>query len=93
VLVPSTLAALGLAPEDERQPAPLRGEGVLSIGRAAVQAAQNPGTELDAAEVGGAARGFGGRWVTLMRRRRPAPVNAEAPAPDEESSDTGAEVS
>ena len=92
VLVPSTLAALGLAPEDEQQPAALRGEGVLSIGRAAVQAAQNPGTELDAAEVGGAARGFGGRWVTLMRRRRPAPVNAEAPEPEEESSDTGAGI-
>jgi lysophospholipase L1-like esterase len=93
VLVPSTLAALGLAPADEAEPTPLRGEGVLSIGRAAVQAAAHPGTELDATEVDGAARGFGGRWVTLMRRRRPAPVDAEAPEPDEVSSDSGAGIS
>src|SRR4051812_5890095 len=35
VLVPSALAALGLAPEGEDVPEPRRGEGVLSIGRAA----------------------------------------------------------
>ena len=90
VLVPSTLAALGLAPDDEAEPTPLRGEGVRSIGRAAVEAAEHPGTELDATEVDGSARGFGGRWVTLMRRRRPAPVDAEAPEPEEETSDSGA---
>jgi lysophospholipase L1-like esterase len=93
VLVPSTLAALGLEPEDEERPVAQRGEGVLPIGRAAVQATKHPGTELDATEVDGAARGIGGRWVTLMRRRRPTPVNAEAPDPDEESSESGAEVS
>ncbi|MGY2873433.1 lysophospholipase L1-like esterase [Marmoricola sp. URHA0025 HA25] len=92
VLAPSTLAALGLAPPDEEEPEALRGEGVLSIGRAAVQAAKVPGTELDATEVDGAARGIGGRWVTLMRRRRPAPVDAEAPDPDEISSESGAQV-
>jgi hypothetical protein len=80
-------------PEGEEMPEARRGEGVLSIGRAAVEAARHPGTELDATEVNGAARGIGGRWVTLMRRRRPAPVNAEAPAPDEISSEPGAEVS
>jgi lysophospholipase L1-like esterase len=90
VLVPSALAALGFAPADEEAPEVQRGEGVLSIGRAAVEAAQHPGTELDATEVDGAARGIGGRWVTLMRRRRPAPVNAEAPDPDEVSSESGA---
>jgi lysophospholipase L1-like esterase len=90
VLVPSTLAALGLAPEDESAPEARRGEGVLSISRAAVQASQHPGTELGATEVDGAARGFGGRWVTLMRRRRPAPVDAEAPDPDETPTEVGA---
>jgi lysophospholipase L1-like esterase len=90
VLVPSTLAALGLGPADEEVPEARRGEGVLPISRAAVQATKHPGTELDAAEVDGAARGFGGRWVTLMRRRRPVPVNAEAPDPDEPPTDVGA---
>jgi hypothetical protein len=42
---------------------------VLPIGYAAVKASQNPGTEIDGTEVGGAKRGVGGRWVTLMRRR------------------------
>jgi len=92
VLVPSTLAALGFAPEDESAPEARRGEGVLSISRAAVQASKHPGTELGATEVDGAARGFGGRWVTLMRRRRPAPVDAEAPDPDEVS-ESGAAIS
>jgi hypothetical protein len=31
--------------------------------------------------------------VTLMRRRRPAPVDVETPDPDEVSSESGAEVS
>jgi hypothetical protein len=90
MLVPSTLAALGFTPEDEAAPEARRGEGVLSIGRAAVQASEHPGTELGATEVDGAARGLGGRWVTLKRRRRPAPVEAEAPDPDEPPTDVGA---
>ena len=92
VLVPSTLAALGLAPEDEEVPQALRGEGVLPISRAAVEASKHPGTELDGAEVGGSPLGAAGRWVTMMRRRRQAPVDAEAPDPDEESSEPGAEA-
>lgn len=83
VLVPSVLAALGLTSEDEAQAGGRRGERVVSISRGAVQATKHPGTELDAAEVDGSARGIGGRWVTLMRRRRPEPVDAEAPASEE----------
>jgi lysophospholipase L1-like esterase len=83
VLVPSVLAALGLAPEDEASARAGRGERVGSISRGAVQATKHPGTELDAAEVDGSARGIGGRWVTLMRRRSPEPVDAEAPASEE----------
>ena len=93
VLVPSTLAALGFAPADEELPEARRGEGVLSIGKAAVEAANVPGTELGGTEVDGAARGIGGRWVTLMRRRRPAPVDVETPDSDEVSSEPGVEVS
>lgn len=92
VLVPSTLAALGIAPDDEDRPEPRRHEGVLPIGRAAVEASSHPGTELDGTEVDGAERGTGGRWVTLMRRRRRTPVDAEAPDADEESSEPGADA-
>lgn len=83
VLIPSTLAALGLCPDDEITPQPLRGEGVLPISQAAVRASRLPGTELGGTEVDGAVRGTGGRWVTLMRRRRHNPVDAEAPASEE----------
>ena len=70
VLLPSTLAALGLAPDDEAQPEAFRGEGVLPIVTAAVQAVNNPGTELDGTEVGG-----------LAARRARAVGGAPAPPP------------
>jgi lysophospholipase L1-like esterase len=89
LLVPSVLAAVGLAPPDEGEPAPLRGEGVLPIRYAAVEASRTPGTELDGTEVGGSRRGAGGRWVLLMRRRRPAPHDVEAPVQDEEAAVSG----
>ncbi len=69
-LIPSVLSAIGLGPQDETHPTALRGEGVLPVARAAVRAAQEPGTELDGTEVAGSELGGGGRWVTLMRRRR-----------------------
>ena len=52
---------------------------MLPIGAAAVRASQNPGTEIDGTEVGGAKRGVGGRWVTLMRRRLLPTGDAETP--------------
>ncbi|PVG81715.1 GDSL family lipase [Nocardioides gansuensis] len=83
LLVPSTLAALGLVPEDEALPEAYRGEGVLPVATAAVHAVNTPGTELDGTEVAGSQRGLRGRWVELRhRRRRPGPA-AEAPEPDE----------
>lgn len=86
VLVPTILAALGLAPEDEGEPVALRGEGVLPIRYAAQEASRTPGTELGATEVAGSKRGAGGRWVLLMRRRRPAMGEPESPASDEDAS-------
>ena len=80
VLLPSVLAALRLTPQAELSPEPLRGEGVLPIGAAAVQAVRTPGTELDGTEVGGSRRGVRGLWVEMRHRRR-AP-QAEAQAPD-----------
>lgn len=79
LLVPSTLAALGMGEAGEQEPRIGRGEAVLPIGYAAVKASQNPGTEIDGTEVGGAKRGVGGRWVTLMRRRVLPTGEAETP--------------
>ncbi len=79
VLLPSTLAALGLVREEEAEPEAYRGEGVLPIAAAAVQAVATPGTELDGTEVGGARRGVRGRWVELRHRRREPMASAEAP--------------
>ena len=70
VLLPSTLAALGFAPDDEAEPEAYRGEGVLPVTTAAVQAVKTPGTEVDGTEVGGARRGVRGLWVELRHRRR-----------------------
>ena len=70
VLLPSTLAALDLIPEEEAEPEALRGEGVLPITAAALQAVKTPGTELDGTEVAG------------RRLRRPRPLGrAAAPPP------------
>jgi lysophospholipase L1-like esterase len=79
VLLPSTMAELGLAPEDEEQPEAYRGEGVLPVATAAVQAVNIPGTELDSTEVGGSRRGVRGLWVELRHRRRHLQPAAEAP--------------
>jgi lysophospholipase L1-like esterase len=79
VLVPSVLSAVGLGEAEEETPRIGRGEAVLPIGYAAVKASQNPGTEIDGTEVGGAKRGVGGRWVTLMRRRLLPTGEAETP--------------
>lgn len=81
-VMPSVLAALGLGPSNEDHPTAARGERVLPVARAAVQAAKQPGTELDGTDVAGFERGARGRWVTLMRRRR-WHSDPEAPEPTE----------
>ena len=66
----------------------------MPIGYAAAKASQNPGTEIDGTEVGGAKRGVGGRWVTLMRRRLLPTGAAETPAEEhagEPGTDPGGE--
>ena len=87
-LVPSVLAALGLGEAEEEAPRSGRGEGVMPIGYAAAKASANPGTEIDGTEVGGAKRGVGGRWVTLMRRRVLPTGDAETPHGDEHAADS-----
>jgi len=90
VLLPSTLAALGLSGEDEAAPEAVRGEGVMPITTAALQAVQNPGTELDGTEVAGRRLGVRGRWVELRLRRRHPHTEGEAPRDTDE--DAGAEA-
>lgn len=81
VLLPSVLAALGLVPEDETRPRAGRGERVLPLRRAAVEAARTPGTELDGTE--GSRGGVRGLWVELRHRRRRPQSEPETPAAEE----------
>nr|WP_246280167.1 SGNH/GDSL hydrolase family protein [Nocardioides daedukensis] len=83
VMLPSAMAALGLIPEEDASPEALRGEGVLPIARAAVEAARTPGTELDGTEVGGQRRGVRGLWVELRHRRRHPRTETHAPEESE----------
>ena len=84
VLLPSTLAALGLIDDDEVHPEAARGERVLPVAKAAVEAVAQPGTELGGPEVGGSRRGVRGLWVELRHRRRRPDAEVEAPDDQEE---------
>ncbi|WP_436702362.1 SGNH/GDSL hydrolase family protein [Nocardioides sp. BYT-33-1] len=86
VLVPSVLAALEHAPEEADLEA-YRGEGVLPVTRAAVQAVNEPGTELGGTEVGGRRAGVRGLWVELRHRRGRKHVPGEAPEEHETAPD------
>ncbi len=79
VLVPSLLAALEQAPDEEVGLEAFRGEGVLPVTRAAVQAVNEPGTELDGTEIGGRRAGVRGLWLELRHRRSRQHVPGEAP--------------
>lgn len=79
VMLPSVLAAVGMVPFEELVPEAARGEAILPITEAAVEAARMPGTEIDGTEVGGVTRGYRGRWVQLRRRRRHPEADVETP--------------
>ncbi|WP_232677504.1 SGNH/GDSL hydrolase family protein [Nocardioides sp. R-C-SC26] len=83
LFLPSVLAALGLAPDDEAEPQVGRGEGVLPITRAALRAVNEEGTELDGTDVGGQRLGVRGRWVELRHRRRRPQTEGTAPEASE----------
>jgi lysophospholipase L1-like esterase len=91
VLIPSTLAALGLGPADEELPEAFRGEGVMPVAAAAARAVNVPGTELDGTEVSGSQRGLRGRWVELRRRRRRPGGEPESPQESEDGTSTASE--
>jgi hypothetical protein len=69
-VLPSVCAVLDVWRPSAAEAAPdrSRGEGVLPVARAAVEAAEEAGTEVAAAQVGGHDRGPRGRWALLRRR-------------------------
>jgi len=69
-LLPSVAAAVGVGPDAFVHPEPFRGEAVLPIAKAAVEAARTAGTEVAATKVAGRERGPRGRWAELRHRRR-----------------------
>jgi hypothetical protein len=81
-LLPSVAAAVGVGPESFIHPEPFRGEAVLPIAEAAVQAVRTAGTEVAATRVAGNERGPRGRWAQLRHRRR-------HPKPDVDKVDEG----
>ncbi|MFN8195894.1 MAG: SGNH/GDSL hydrolase family protein [Nocardioidaceae bacterium] len=82
VLLPSVLAALDMLPAETDALAIRRGDVVLPVAAAAVEAARLPGTELDGTEVAGAQRGLRGRWVQLRRRSSSPQGDVESPESD-----------
>ena len=81
-MLPSAASALNLVPEEERAEA-LRGDEVLPVSEAAVEAAEESGTEVVATQVAGHDRGARGRWAQLRhRRRRPLPDPEREPRDD-----------
>jgi lysophospholipase L1-like esterase len=82
-LLPSICAALGYWPADEEEePDEFRGEGVLPVALAAVEAVEAAGTEVAGTQVGGRDRGPRGRWALLRHRRRePLPDVVESTEP------------
>jgi hypothetical protein len=83
-MLPSVVAALQLRPEVETAPSVARGEAVLSLPQAAVEAADEAGTEVSATAVNGRERGSRGRWVELRHRIRFFTNSPEDPSVDED---------
>jgi lysophospholipase L1-like esterase len=85
-MLPSLTAALRLGPEEA--PSAYRGEGVLPVALAAVEAVEAAGTEVAATQVAGRDGGPRGRWALLRhRRRRPLPAVEETA--EDETGDQG----
>jgi hypothetical protein len=72
-LLPSVCEVVGLWPTEAADALmPSTTAPVLPVAVAAAEAAEEPGTEVTAAVVGGQDRGPRGRWARLRRRRIPA---------------------
>ena len=77
VLLPSTMAALGLIGDEEAVLETYRGDPVVPIAAAALRAVSAPGIELDPAPR--PRRRLGRLWVTVARRRRGATATGQRP--------------
>jgi hypothetical protein len=82
-VLPTVLAALGLAPEEDREPEYGRGEALLPIDIAALEAARHPGASIEPVAEGAAPGGPRGRFVQLRRRRRQPEAEVERPHENE----------
>ncbi len=88
-VLPTVIAALGLAPEDEA-PEWDRGEAVLPIDIAVLEAARHPGSSVE--PVGDETTRPGqGRFATLRRRRRQPEADVSAPEDSEHGADPESE--
>jgi lysophospholipase L1-like esterase len=84
VVLPTVLAALDLAPEEDTAPEYERGDALLPLDLAVVEAARHPGASIEpVAEAEAPPAGRFGRFVLLRRRRRQPEPEVEPPAPDE----------
>lgn len=81
VVLPTVLAALDLAPEGERSPEYGRGEALLPLDVAVIEAARHPGASVEPAPAAGR-----GRSVLLRRRRRQPEAEVERPSVEEPTS-------
>jgi len=81
-VLPTILAALSLSPEEDQAPEYDRGEALLPIDIAVLEAARHPGASVE--PVSDEHGGGRGRFVQLRRRRRQPGTDVEAPAPRED---------
>jgi lysophospholipase L1-like esterase len=87
-LLPSVCAALDAWFEAGTGPTDLASaDTVQPIAVAAAEAAEEPGTEVAATQVGGKERGPRGRWALQRHRRRQSAQDVEATAAEEASAD------
>jgi lysophospholipase L1-like esterase len=83
-MLPSVAASLGYGKDAEAAPSLARGEGLLPLPQAAVEAVDSAGTEVAAIAVDGHDRGTRGRWVELRHRIRLFTRSPEDPSVDED---------
>lgn len=88
-VLPTVLAALGLAPEEDVRPEYARGEALLPIDVAVLEASRHPGASVEPvdAENASATQGRGG-FVLLRRRRRQPGSDVESPTAEEGDDDS-----
>jgi hypothetical protein len=85
VVLPTVLAALDLAPEEDVQPEYARGEALLPIDIAVLEAARHPGASVEPVEPERAPQRGRQRFVLLRRRRQQPETEVETPYVSEDT--------